>query len=94
MAAITYQEQLDAAGQALAEALRKLEQAPRGLKPYREREADAARQKLREIIRRPEALARAQAEQVAPTAGPACDCGARLLVTKYGPVCAAGTHDG
>lgn len=84
----TFQEQLDAAGQALAEALRKVAQAPRGLKVYRQREAAAARQRLRALVRHPDALAQSAEVRVAPT----CWCGAPLLAVAGGPVCSTGRH--
>lgn len=85
----SYQERLDQAGEAFAEALRRLAQAPRGLKPYRRAEADEARRALRELVRYPNG-----AHAPAPTEpGQKCWCGARVLLLKDGPVCSTGQHD-
>jgi hypothetical protein len=86
----TYEEQIAEAADWVGSCQKAVRQAPRGLKPYRMRELDEARRYLTQLLKYP-STATQQTQKAAE--GPKCACGALLLKTKYGPICAAGTHD-
>lgn len=75
--------------EAYASALRKLRQAPKGLKPYRQVEVDEARRAMREAVRFPSLAGVGRGARAVPR----CWCGGALEKTKYGPVCVTGAHD-
>lgn len=88
----SYEDLITQATDRVALALKGLRQAPRGLKPYRQRDLDDARRDLRTLMRHPTASLKALQQPQKPK-GPVCHCGAELWTTRYGPVCSAGTHD-